>query len=250
MINSKELVKIEKYLDVQENEIIAKEKCIISLNLDDYKTLESGFDESDSTENNDNIISKIITIPGTFDIIFPEIGDYVSLFFNYNININKNRINKETSSELILEFHPGEIICYAFVKKVETDIKLLGSILENQIKYLKGRIDRQLIAAYDQIRQQKTFDMHHLETLLSQQYIDKVDDEYVPLRLTGKDYSEKYAINSKEGIHKMGNESGFTYGYVQDSLVQNISKTKSTKQSDLEMIMSGKYDELIETKGK
>lgn len=247
MANSKELDKIKKYLDVKETEIIAKEYCTITINVNDYKTLELGFEENTSdSSNNDINVQKIITIPGTFSIEFPNKSDKIELFFNYNINLNKNRAIKETTSEIIIEFQPGEMICYAFQKKVETDILLLGSIMENQIKYLKGKIDRQLIAAWDQIRQGKNFSFHHLEVLLSQQYIDYKDGEFVPLRLLGKEYSKDYAVNSKEGTHKMGDTSGFTYGFVQDALVTNISKKKRSKQSDFEMVTSARYDELME----
>jgi len=224
----KELKKINKYLKVSANEIYAKVYTVIHLNINDYKTLKDDFieSESDSPDDEESLeapdflkdqdISKIITIPGTFKIDFPDDNDSIDLYFPYSINILKNRIQKETSSELILEFEKGELISFGYTKKTETDIQLLSSIMENSIKFLKGKIDRQVYAAWNQIHQGKPFSLHHLEVLLSQQYIayDEESQQYKPIRLLDKEYSAQYAVNSKESTHKLGEFSSFTYSVL------------------------------------
>ena len=63
------------------------------------------------------------SIPGTFEIEFPEEGISLNIFLPYNVNIMKTEDSTINSKEMIFNYEEGDLIFNAFVKKIETNIE-------------------------------------------------------------------------------------------------------------------------------
>lgn len=226
--------KLNKYLNIEKNKISTKIDCEILLNTSDYK-FEDGIVDN----------YEILNIPGTFEIVFPKVQDTIKLYLPYNINLIKPKEHLINSTIIKFNYKAGDEILFGKVKSVETDIDILGKILENQIKYLNGEIDKQLEAAWKQLLSTSNIQMIHLETILSNAYLS--DDKSVAYRqvASSSKYNKKNAVNTKVATHELTKSQGFSYGYSNDAILTNVSKKdKSDNLTDMEKIIKGDYDEL------
>lgn len=229
--------KLNKLLDIQPQVIIAKEDCEIILNPDDYS-----FNE----QIEDNY--EVLNIPGTFEINFPKLNDSITIYLPYNINLIKPSDNIMTTTVIKFEYKKGDEILFGKIKRIETDIMILDKLFENRVKYLNNNITKQLESVWNQILPTNTMRLVHLELILSQTYLTQKDGKYIPVRLennSSKLYTTDYANDTKNSTHKLFKTQGFSYGYSNDAIVENISKKdKSTPLTDMEKIIGGRYEEL------
>lgn len=221
---------ILKYLNISKNEVTTKEIAIIRLDLEMYK-----ISDNDLLDQEDFEIlageSSSFSVPGTFEIEFPEKGETLNIFLPYNINLIKTENFSSSSKELVITYEPGDVIFNAYIKKVETNIDILNSLFENRIKYLRGHIGKQLEAVWSQLNSTTNYRSHHLQLILAQLYARRIDGEDVQIRHTpNQDYKKSDAINTKESSHlfNLGAQS-FNYGYTNDALIASVFKDRKNK---------------------
>jgi len=231
-----------KYLDISKNEIKAKYKCMIIINLEEYKNVSEEIIE----EENGNEL--ILNIHGFFEIFFPDELDSIQFTLPYNVNLYKQNVRVgKNSKELIFEFDPGDTIFTAHFKNKNTNIDVLSALMQNRIKYISDDIYELLISVYTQLSGVTNIDFFNIELILSQVFADKIGDKLVPLRLTNKKYSKKYAIDFQKASHNFSNIMGFSYGYVNNYLLNKIPKKKKLDNSYLENIITNKYTKIENT---
>lgn len=221
---------ILKYLDVTKNEVTTKEKAIVRLSLEMYK-----ISDNDLLDQEDFELlageSSSFSVPGTFEIEFPEKGETLNIFLPYNVNLIKTEDFVSNSKELVIMYEPGDVIFNAYIKKVETNIDILNSLFENRVKYLRGHLAKQLEAIWGQIIPTTNYRSHHLQLIMSLLYARRVNGENLLIRHTPlQDYSKADAINTKESSHlfNLGAQS-FNYGYTNDALISSVIKDRRNK---------------------
>jgi hypothetical protein len=247
---------INKYLDIKKNEVLAKVPCEIIINVEEYKNIEeelASFAEEGETQKT---ISKdeeelkeelVITVPGFFEIIFPDEMDSIKFSLPYKVQLFKTNILKQSSKLIHLNFEPGDRIFQASFKNPQSDIRVLNTLMENGVKYLNNDIYQTIIAIYNQFKTMSSIPFSHIELMVSQLFSTSVNGEMVPLRLTGKEYKKEYAIGTKKSAHQFGSTTGFSYGYTNDYLLNDLSKSKRKENTYFENIISGDYEKLNDT---
>lgn len=239
--------KLNKYLNIEKHEVKAKTETEIKLNLDNYKEIVEDIKE---VEENGHKINKIVlVIPGFIELYFPNEMDSLKISLPYQIELLKNNFSIDKKI-LTLLYEPGETIFYAEFKTTQTNLRFMDSLIENGIKYLNDDIYQTVLSIYDQMQKINNSLLVHTELIVSNMYGYPLNGEYVPLRVTGKEYSQKYALNTKKSIHNMQKLSGFVFGYSNEYLIKSTSKdTKSgikntKKPTYFENIIAGNYHKL------
>jgi len=230
--------KIKKFLDIDKHTIKTKENAGISINLNDFKELEETIIEIDGKKVN------TLVLPGFFEVTFPDKMDSITFTFPYNININISEIQERTSQIINVSFKPGEVIAFVEVINTNTDMRLLESMFEGSIKYLNKDIYKRITSTFDQMQKINDVQLAHIELIYSQLYMIPMNGEYLPLRLTGKEYKPEYLINTKNSSQLLNNMAGMSYGFTNDFLTAEMTKKKRKAKSDMEHIMSNTYNQL------
>jgi len=256
---------INKYLDVKKNEVLAKVPCEIIINIEEYKAITEELARAaqednpkakgakgakDSTVQDDVQDELVITVPGFFEIQFPDDMDSIKFSLPYNVQLFKTNILTQTSKIVHLSFDVGDRIFQASFKSPQSDIRVLNTLLENGVKYLNDDVYQTVIGVYNQFKNMSPIPFMHIELMISQLYSTEVNGEMVPLRLSTKDYKKEYAIGTKKASHFYGSTTGFSYGYTNDFMLNDLAKTKRKKNTYFENIISGDYDKLNDTDKK
>ena len=139
-----------KYLTITKNEVHTKFRAIVRLPLDEYKVNDNEMLNKEDFEMIAGDQSSY-SVPGTFEIEFPEEGISLNIFLPYNINIMKTEDSTINSKEMVFNYEEGDLIFNAFVKKIETNIEILNSMFENRVRYLRGYISEQHEAIWSQM---------------------------------------------------------------------------------------------------
>jgi len=236
-----------KYLDISKNEIKAKKECIIIINLDEYKNVSEEIIKEDSSDGGELVLN----IHGFFEIVFPNDLNSIQFTLPYNVNLYKhNVVNGKNSKELIFRFMPGDTIFTAHFKNKNTNIDVLSALFQNRIKYISEDIYELVLNVYNQLSGVTNIDIFNIETIITQMFADTQNGKLVPLRLTNKKYSKKYAIDFTKSSHNFSNIMGFSYGYTNKYLMTKLTdKNKKLDNSYLENIITNKYSK-IENKNK
>jgi len=253
---------INKYLNIKKNEVIAKVNCEIILNVEEYKAINeelAALAEQDTPEeksktqidaNHDEEDSQnelVIVVPGFFEIQFPDDMDSIKFSLPYDVQLFKNNILSQTSKVIHLSYAPGDRIFQASFFSPQSDIRVLDTLLENGVKYLNDDIYQTVLGVYKQFESMSPIPFMHIELMVSQLFSDSVNGEMVPLRLTNKDYKKEYAIGTKKASHHYGSTTGFSYGYTNDYMLNDLAKGKRKENTYFENIISGDYEKLKDT---
>jgi len=236
-----------KYLEIEKNKVKATEYCELSINLEEFTKVKEEMLSNDSTVELTEINSKnslVITVPGFIELVFPNKMDSIKLTLPYEIQVFKNDILISNSKELKLAFHQGDTIFQAQFKSFQTNILTLGSLFENRFKYISDDIYQLTVGIYNQLKGISGAHFINIELILSQLFGTELNGRFVPLRLTGKEYSKEYALNTKQSAHNFGNSIGFSYGYSNDYLLNKMSNTTKKENSYFEDIIAGNYSKL------
>ena len=219
-----------KYLTITKNEVHTKFRAIVRLPLDEYKVNDNEMLNKEDFEMIAGDQSSY-SVPGTFEIEFPEEGISLNIFLPYNVNIMKTEDSTINSKEMVFNYEEGDLIFNAFVKKIETNIEILNSMFENRVRYLRGYISEQHEAIWSQMASTSNVKAIHIANILSMLYAKKEGNELKFIRHTqDQEYKKEYAINTKESSHlfNTGAQSS-NYGYVGDALFASIFKDRKNK---------------------
>ena len=230
--------KIKKYLDIQKHIIKVKKDAELDIDLTQYKKIEEMIIDIENQKYS------VIQIPGFFEVIFPDEMDSLTFTFTYKVYINISNINERTSQNLKVSFKAGEILLYVEVIDTETDMRLIESMFEGSVKYLTKDIYKRIVSTFDQMQKINDIQFAHIELLYSQLYAVPINGEFIPLRLTGKEYKPEYLINTKNSSHLLNGISGISYGFTNDFLISDMTKKKKKAKSDMEHILSNTYNQL------
>ena len=235
--------KVNKYLDVQEHNILAKFDLVIRIDSDELKVHDEELIDISSDGPEEFVGS--ISIPGILNIEVPEENDEIQLYFPFDINLAVSEVSEKDGAVTTYYYSKGDMICFANTKSSATDIMILDKLFENRIKYLRGDLQKHIIAIYDQLINTANIKMHHIETILTLLYGEYDDNGFTPTRLTkNAKYTKNNAINTKESAHRFNAGVGFNYGYTKDVISDNIARTYTPNKTDLEKIISGDFEGL------
>lgn len=226
----------DKFLNITKNEVHTKYKAIIRLSTDEYKVQDNDLLDEEEFELMTGETSSF-SVPGTFEIEFPELGTTVNIFLPFLVNLVKPEEFKISSKELVFFYDEGDLLFNCFVKKLETNITIVDNMFENRVKYLRGHIEEQLHAIWSQLKNTTNYRMCHLSLIMSLLYA-KVEttsngkEELLIRHTKDQEYKKEYAINTKESSHlfNLGAQS-FNYGYTNDALIQSVFKNRYTSLS-------------------
>lgn len=234
--------KIEKYLKVEEHRILAKTDIVIHLDSEELKA-----DDEELVDVSDNSSEELvgsIRIPGILNME-ADGKDEIQLYFKFDINFVIPSNFEKNGSITTYYFSEDDLICFESTKSNATDIMIIDTLFENRVKYLRGELDKQVIAIYDQMLNTRNIQMHHIEVNLTTLYGTESKEGFIPVRLTpDQNYTKSNALSTKQSAHKFNAGAGFGYGYTKDVVNENITRTYSTKKTDLEKVISGEFDEL------
>ena len=164
------LAKLKTLLDIQQNKIIAKKPCRVTLLKNDYTISGVLIDSSDK-----------FILPGIFDIYFGE-GEKtisVTLPFNFKVNLYKPKEYIDDTKKYSLEYNTGDVIIEKQNYIKEFDVGIIESILEARLKFIKKP---EIMLNY-LLQELGNVDLCHLELVLSNMFRD-ADDIQKPCRLT------------------------------------------------------------------
>jgi len=235
--------KLKKYCTITKNDLICNEPMYIILDKDKYSTEESNIDIS---ENDDSeLFTGVIQIPGVFQIVVPGKNDTIDIYLPFDVNILTHNVQTDRYADTYY-FEPGETILHVSTKAHATDIKIVDMLFENRAKHLTDNIANRVLAIHSQILVKQNVKLHHIETLLSNLYISKNETGDILTRLTPQQkYDKLTAKSTKDAVHLLGNSyQAFTYGYSSESINTQITSKNTNEQSDLTKIITGKYDQV------
>jgi len=232
--------KIEKYLTIDEHQIMAKTDLIIRIDSDELKIEDEEL--VDVSDDVSDVLVGSIKIPGILNIEVDN--DTVQLYFPFDINFVIPDVYTKDKNITTYEFKENDMICFASTKSNATDIMILDKLFENRVKYLRGDLAKHIIAIYDQLLSTSNISMQHIETILTVMYGEYNAEGFVPVRLNSQKYTKANAISTKASAHRFNAGNGFSYGYTRDVISDNITRTYEPELTDLEKVISGKYDEL------
>jgi len=235
--------KVKKYLRVEKNHIYTKYDICITIDSDEMKVDEEELVDVSETET-DNLQGSV-SIPGMLNIEIPDENDEIQLYFKFKINLIIPDNVQRDKSIYHYYYQKGDLITFAQTKSNATDIMILDSLFENRIKYLRGDLPKQVLAIYDQFINTKNIQLHHIETVLTVLYGEYTEDGFYPVRLLpNQQYTKSNALSTKESAHRLNAATGFNYGYTKDNISDNITRKYETPKTDLEKVISGRFDEL------
>lgn len=231
--------KKNKFFNVENNFVFIKEDATITLLKNDYKNLETEFGTTFNIEEFD----KVYEIPGFFEIEF-NVGETIRFSFPYLVYLNINLKVQNEKDRIILTYKKDDAVFYANFKSTDTDIMILNSLYETGARYLANEPGKLLTAIWKQLSSATDSRLVNTEIILSNLYVDydKKAQEYLPLRLTGKEYSKEYVVNSKKSSHLLNNSMGFLFGYSKESIVTSVSQKKRKENSFFENILIGDFN--------
>lgn len=238
----------DKYLNITKNEVHTKFKAIIRLSTEEYKVEDNDLLDDEEFELMAGETSSF-SIPGTFEIEFPEQGDTINIFLPFLINLIKPDEYTINSKEMIFYYDEGDLIFNCFVKKSETNIEILNNMFENRVKYLRGHLEEQLYAIWSQLKSTTNYRMCHLSLVLSLLYA-KVEvtnngkEELLIRHTKDQEYKKEYAINTKDSSHlfNLGAQS-FNYGYTNEALIRSVFKNRYNIMSKFEELYPEQFKE-------
>lgn len=239
-VNYKNLL---KYCTIEKNKVICNCDMKITLSRETYKDPEE--ESINISENDDEDFVGTVSIPGAFEIEIPEDNMLIDIYLPFDINlvVNESEIDKEN---ITYYFQKNDILMFVFTKSNATNIKIVDKLFENGIKHLTNKIDRRILAIYDQLSSTGINMLHHIELLVSASYIANTNEGYQYTRLTpSQKYDETTAMNIKSAVHAMGTSSNaFAFGYTKDAINTKIAAINDPKRSDLANIISGDFEQL------
>ena len=161
------LSELNHILDIQEQEIYAKDDLIIELDRHEYddKTLQEYHDYYD--------------LPGLITIRYGEDNPvFYSLPLNFNINLTKPENLKEMGRFLILNYTKGDLVIYKKNYSKTINPAVITKILDGVTKYIKDpRIMLDML-----VDELPGMDSVHLELMISNMFRDSTDNK-IPARL-------------------------------------------------------------------
>ena len=203
----KKLEEIEKYLEIDKNEIKAKRRAVVILNKSEYK---------DEIEE----YSDYYKVPGIIQIYFPDDKKVLNLPFMFDINLYKPNSIDETKSEIILEYQPGETIIKQKLKSSSTNFNTFRRILDGNAKFIKT--PEQMVLSLAELMGYP-IDLVHFEVMVQQVFRCKKDISK-PCRLC--DYKKCKLIGVSQLPRKISWLLGMSFERgniaVRDALIEKI----------------------------
>jgi hypothetical protein len=232
--------KYNKYFKIEEHKIYTTVKCIVYIDLNEYK-----ISDEDIETDEDNDFEDSMNIPGIFTVNIPEENDTVDFYFDFNINLIYPSAHSKEKNIVKLEYEAGDLLVYAETKSVDTNIEIIAALFDNRVKYIRGDVQTIIKSIYKQMSGTVKMKMHHISTILTTLYGEDTEDGFKPIRLTKKqDYNKSNALSTKESAHKLGVATGFNYGYNQEAINNNITRKYDPPKSDMDNIIDGDYDKI------
>ena len=176
-----------KVLDITENKIIAKEKCSVTIDFDDY--------DDESLVN----AATQITLPGILEVYFENKDDYAVIGLNYQVFLQKTLGSEENDNFIIIHYNPGDVILTQEYVKTQLDMRFLIRLLHGSIKYITD--PKVLINVLHNTFDES--DLCHLELVISNMIRDKDD-----ISLLGR-YKTSEKDNTIVGVVKQAQTDSF-----------------------------------------
>jgi hypothetical protein len=166
----RKLSELEKYLEIKENEIIAKKNCEVFLDKSDYK-------DGEIQEMFDYYV-----VPGVIDITFPDEGKSVTLPFNFDVHLYKPEEIVDEKDFLLLKYKPGETLIKQKYKDTSVNFNTMLRVLQGNAKFIK---DPEKYVYFIMQILDYSIDQVHVEVLVQQMFRD-AEDPSKPCRLSQK----------------------------------------------------------------
>jgi hypothetical protein len=247
--------KLFKYFNITKELITCKYETIIELNINDYKIGEEelgsvqqgeGDEPFHAEELNDDSLSYVYSIVGIFNAYIPEFNESIPFAFPFNIELFKTENTTIKNGLVTIIYEPGDKLILATTKDSGTDLNVITKLMDNQVKYLHGNIEKTVEVLWDQIAKTNPVKFHHIELIYTILYGESTPDGYVPVRLGSQKYTKLNAISSKDSAHNFGTSNALNFGYSNDAILKNVIRKPNTEppKSDLEKIISAEYHNL------
>ncbi len=230
---------LEKYCTIKENHVFAKVNCTITINTTHFKKEDDQMIDVGDTDEKEELNGSI-SIPASFTINFED-NSSIDIYLPFDVNIIIHDEDHQ-GDDRTFYYQKDELIFCAFTKSSATDIVQVDALFENRVKYLNGKIDKQVLAIHKQLMATTNVQMNHIELLLSNSYIAETDDGAKALRLTSRQYSQDTAVGLKDATHKTGSDTqGFSYGYNKDMIINSLTSNQNNLKSDIDKVIIGDF---------
>ena len=222
------MAKISNYLAQIGNDLIAKQQCKLTINLEDYE-IEKSIEviEEESIVWVKSLISRV----EFHDIVFDIILDYA-------VELRIKDMVKEGKEKIILNYQDGDSILQVPLEKQELKEQVLyvnrllggGEVFKDTLHLLM-----KLYKVYGPIA--GDMDLVHLEVLVSQSLRDK-DNPSIPARL-GKNPDDPVMANIKKNVFNSGFVQGLEFENVGQAIKTGLITDQEMEPSILEKVMTG-----------
>lgn len=230
MIDTGNMDFIKKFLIVKPDKIITKVPCHVEINKKEYR-------EDEIVETGDYIM-----IPGIFDIYVEGVETPLTLFFPYNIKINKTDDIDSIGSIIKISYTPdsenNSVVCFQDLIDVSTNITLLVRLLEGRLKYIKDP----LILLYSLHTQIPNVDLVHLEVIISNMF-RCADDIRVKCRYKGS-YKNSVILGQAEQPFVDSWYSTMAFEKIDKAIQNALIREVPTEMNPLEKVMLNEYEQL------
>jgi hypothetical protein len=208
---------MQSYLDVQENKIITKEKCQISINYDDY-------DPDEICSN-----PEFIELPGILEVYYPDLDQSENILYNYNIKVLKTTNTIETDDDCIITYEKGETIISQEYANLNTGSTT--KLFQGRVKYLKDPIT--LLTTMNNTMPGML--LVHFELIISNMMRNAETGE--PCRLIGN-YDNCEVIGQTKLAKEDSWLSALSYRDFSSVVQSTLVKQKKTKGNPIENVLT------------
>ena len=223
------MIKLSKYLNQVDNNLIATNKCKLLLSFEDYTIGDNLFID----EENGSIIAKSLIATIEF-----EDGTKFNIILDYSVEIKITNEYKKDDKNITIFFNNNDKILEVPLSQedIKGQVLYLGRLLGGRELYKDiNHLFMKLYKNYSQMS--GDMDLVHLEVLLSQCLRDK-DNPMIPARV-GKNPHQPTMVNIKTNVFNTGFLQGLCFENVGKAIKTGLLSDKQLEPSILERVLTG-----------
>lgn len=217
------MLKPEKVLIIKENEIKAKYKCSITIDLNEY-------DNVNFIETSDHYF-----VPGSFLIWVPEFKDSTQLVLPYNVKLFKTENMTEEKSLRTVYFKKGDNLIKQDSVDTTMDMGFVKKLLDGNIKYIK---EPEVLVTFI-AKSFQDIDLVHIELIVSNMFREQKDDQKL-CRWTGN-YKNALILGQNQQPLIDSWTRAMSFQHIDKAFIRGLTIGRSTPDNAYDRLINNDF---------
>lgn len=215
------MLKLLDVFDIQPNEIKTKHQCNIIIDESEYKNISEDV--------------KYFILPGVLTFYFPRFDDYAQIVVSYDVNLIKSNNIEQNKLLTTISYEKDELVITKDYYSDEIDMKLLISLLQGRVKYIKDPaiLLNMLTHLLPKV------DMVHFELIISNMFRTP-DDKSKRCRLNGN-YKDNIILGQTAQPFEDSWESAMLYRNINKAITKGLVYKQSSENNPIERVANEQF---------